>query len=122
MLSTKTSFDARLKASRSRWRAKALAEARLRVLSVLLFSFMLMPRLAAAQVPPAAVNACVACHARQEDQRVATPAALFSGSDVHRENGFKCTDCHGGNAAATDKARAHDPAQQFKGRPAGQAI
>jgi hypothetical protein len=44
MQSTQTSFDARLKASRCSWRAKASAEPRLRVLSVLLFAFMLVPR------------------------------------------------------------------------------
>jgi predicted CXXCH cytochrome family protein len=131
MQSTKTPIDARMKASRSRCkataarffrRAKASAEPSLRVLVVMVLAALLFPRGMAAQTAPAATNTCVACHATQQDQRIATPAALFSGSDVHRENGFKCADCHGGNPAATDKARAHDPAQQFKGRPAGQAI
>ena len=79
------------------------------------------PRLASAQTPPAA-NLCVTCHSTQTDARLATPATLFSQPDIHRESGFTCADCHGGNPSAGDKARAHDPAQQFKGRPAGQAI
>src|SRR5580765_1409697 len=131
MQSTKAPVDGRLKASRSRCRAtaarffrraKASAEPSLRVLAVILLAELLFPRGMAAQTAPAATNTCVACHATQQDQRVATPAALFSGGDVHRENGFKCADCLVENPAATEKARAHDPAQQFKGRPAGQAI
>jgi hypothetical protein len=64
----------------------------------------------------------LACHTTQQDQRIAAPAALFSQPDIHRENGFVCADCHGGDPSAGDKARAHDAAKQFKGRPAGQAI
>src|SRR5262245_21055602 len=136
---TKTYFDARLKASRSSWRAtparfsrratagrffrRALALAEpLRVVAVLLLAEFLFPQGTTAQTAPAVTNACVTCHAKEQDQRVGTPAFLCCANDVHRENGFKCADCHGGNPAATDKARAHDPAQQFRGRPAGQAI
>jgi predicted CXXCH cytochrome family protein len=82
---------------------------------------VLLSRGAAAQ-PATAVNGCVACHSTQQDQRIAAPAALFSQPDVHRESGFTCADCHGGDPAAVDKARAHDAAKRFKGRPAGQAI
>jgi predicted CXXCH cytochrome family protein len=71
--------------------------------------------------PAPAVNACLTCHATQADTRLATPAALFSGTDVHRERGFACADCHGGDPAAGDKARAHDAAKGFKGAPKGQA-
>jgi len=67
---------------------------------------------------PAATNSCLACHATQQDARIATPAALFTQPDVHRESGFACADCHGGNPAAADKAAAHDIAKQFKGKPA----
>jgi predicted CXXCH cytochrome family protein len=83
---------------------------------------LFVPRVVTAQPAPTAANTCVACHSTQQDQRIATPAALFSQPDVHRENGFVCADCHGGNPASADKARAHDAARQFKGRPAGQAI
>jgi len=75
---------------------------------------------AVAQPAPAA-NTCLTCHATLTDARLATPATLFSGTDVHRERGFACVDCHGGDPTEGDKARAHDPARGFKGAPAGQA-
>ena len=75
---------------------------------------------AIAQPAPAA-NTCLTCHATLTDIRLATPAKLFAGTDVHREHGFSCVDCHGGDPAAGDKARAHDAARGFKGAPAGQA-
>jgi predicted CXXCH cytochrome family protein len=78
------------------------------------------PSRAVAQPAPAA-NSCLTCHATLTDTRLATPAKLFSGTDVHREHGFACVDCHGGDPAAGDKARAHDAARGFKGVPAGGA-
>src|SRR5262245_17973902 len=72
---------------------------------------------------PAAVNQCVACHTTREEPRLSAPAAAFGGAaDVHRERGFGCVDCHGGNPAAADKAAGHDPARGFKGKPAGAAV
>jgi predicted CXXCH cytochrome family protein len=47
---------------------------------------------------------------------------LFSQQDVHRDRGFACTDCHGGNAVATDKAKAHDAARGYKGKPSGAQV
>jgi len=82
--------------------------------------FALAPSRAAAQ-PPAPANSCLTCHATLTDTRLATPATLFSGTDVHREQGFACVDCHGGDPGAGDKLRAHDPARGFKGKPTGQA-
>jgi predicted CXXCH cytochrome family protein len=72
-------------------------------------------------------NSCVACHSTLQDQRLATPAKLFSGQDVHRDKGFECVDCHGGNPTNADKARAHDvggreSAMAFRGKPTGQAV
>lgn len=64
-------------------------------------------------------NQCLTCHASQQDARIAAPAALFSGADVHRERGFACIDCHGGNAGAADKTAAHDASRGFKGAPRG---
>jgi predicted CXXCH cytochrome family protein len=78
-------------------------------------------RQASAQPAPP-VNQCATCHATQTDARLSTPAALFRGSDVHRERGFACADCHGGDPSASDKARAHDTARSFQGKPAGAAI
>jgi predicted CXXCH cytochrome family protein len=81
---------------------------------------MLLLLLALAAGPEA--NHCVTCHATQQDQRVARPAILFTEPDVHREKGFACVDCHGGDPTAADKASAHDRARLFKGKPAGQAV
>jgi len=72
-------------------------------------------------------NTCVICHSKGLEPRLTAPAALFVGADVHRERGFACVDCHGGNPGADDKARAHDTAGRsaatpFIGKPSGQAI
>jgi predicted CXXCH cytochrome family protein len=82
---------------------------------------LLLTLTAAAAAVPAA-NQCVACHATAQDQRIAAPAALFSGPDVHRERGFACVDCHGGDPSASQKAPAHDASHGFKGKPSGQAV
>jgi len=65
-------------------------------------------------------NSCLTCHSTQTDKRLSTPTQLFTQTDIHRENGFACVDCHGGNAAESDKARSHDAARGFRGKPAGQ--
>src|SRR6476469_7899876 len=81
-----------------------------------------------AQTPPtSAPNSCLACHSTLADARLATPAKLFAGQDVHRDKGFECVDCHGGNPTSTDKVRAHDvggreSAMAFRGKPTGQAL
>jgi predicted CXXCH cytochrome family protein len=67
-------------------------------------------------------NHCVTCHAAQPDQRLARPAVLFTAPDVHREKGFACIDCHGGDPTTTEAPKAHDPARRFKGKPAGQSV
>ncbi len=69
----------------------------------------------------ARVNNCLTCHASQQDTRLSTPASLFTAPDIHRERGFACVDCHGGNAAASDKAQGHDQSRGFRGAPRGQA-
>jgi predicted CXXCH cytochrome family protein len=91
-----------------------------RCLPVLVVMALFSPARAVAQPAPPA-NTCLTCHAALTDTRLATPARLFSGTDVHRERGFACIDCHGGDPAAGDKARAHDAARGFKGAPSGQA-
>jgi len=91
------------------------------VLHVVWLAVVFMPRVVTAQ-SAATQNTCVSCHATQKDARIATPASLFTQPDIHRESGFVCTDCHGGDPSKAEKARAHDAAKQFKGRPAGQAI
>jgi predicted CXXCH cytochrome family protein len=76
---------------------------------------------AAAPATPAA-NGCLSCHATQNDARLAAPATLFTQSDLHRENGFTCIDCHGGDASASDRPHAHDGGRGFKGKPSGPAV
>ena len=81
---------------------------------------LLVPAGAAGQPAPAA-NTCLTCHGSLQDGRLAKPAALFSQPDIHRESGFACVNCHGGDPAATGKTRAHDKARGFKGAPSGEA-
>src|SRR5947209_11779028 len=86
-----------------------------------------VPGIVHAQPPATTVNSCLTCHAALPDQRLAAPAKLYAGQDVHRERGFECVDCHGGSPASADKARAHDisgrdAAMPFRGKPAGQAV
>ena len=80
------------------------------------------PGRAAAQSAGVATNTCLTCHATQQDARLSTPSARFSQQDVHRERGFACVDCHGGNPTATQTPQAHDTGRGFKGKPAGQAV
>jgi predicted CXXCH cytochrome family protein len=70
----------------------------------------------------AALTACETCHKTQAETRLASPAHDFSTSDVHRDRGFTCVDCHGGNPNEADKVKAKAPATGFKGKPAGQAV
>src|SRR6266508_2260506 len=74
----------------------------------------------AAQIPTA-TNTCRTCHAGLQATRLATPANVFVQQDIHRESGFGCVDCHGGDAAAADAKRSHDASRGFKGAPKGQA-
>jgi hypothetical protein len=78
-------------------------------------------RVASAQ-PASAPNQCVTCHSTQSDSRVARPAASFTQSDVHRERGFGCVDCHGGNASASAEAQAHDASKGYRGKPSGAQV
>jgi predicted CXXCH cytochrome family protein len=75
-----------------------------------------------AQTAAAPPNSCVTCHTALPDARLARPAADFAQQDVHRERGFTCIECHGGDVSASEKLRAHDPSRGFKGKPTGQAV
>ena len=75
---------------------------------------------AAAQTAPPA-NSCVSCHATLTDARLLAPAREFAADDVHRERGFACIDCHGGNPDVPDAAKAHDRTKGFIGAPRGAA-
>jgi len=67
-------------------------------------------------------DTCVSCHAGLPESRLARPAELFAQPDIHRESGFACPDCHGGDPGATEKSRAHDGAHGFRGKPMGLAV
>ncbi len=75
-----------------------------------------------AQAQPAPASGCETCHRAHSEATVAAPARLFGATDVHRDRGFTCVDCHGGNPGETDKARAKAPSTGFRGKPSGQAI
>jgi predicted CXXCH cytochrome family protein len=80
-----------------------------------------------ASAAPAAAQAalpsgCQTCHQDQAQPALAAPAQAFAGTDVHRDRGFTCVDCHGGNPNETDKVKAKAPATGFKGKPAGQMV
>src|SRR5262249_14893734 len=89
---------------------------------------MAIPTGAAPAQPVAAEpNTCVGCHATLQDTRLSTPVTLSSRQDVHRDKGFLCIDCHGGNPTVADRTRAHDAsgresAMAFRGKPAGEAV
>jgi predicted CXXCH cytochrome family protein len=53
---------------------------------------------------------------------LATPARDFALTDVHRDRGFSCVNCHGGDPAATDKAAAKAPSTGFRGKPTGAQV
>ncbi len=105
-------------------RLRAAAAQALAAMIVVLVALVASP--ASAQ-PAAAPNSCATCHATLSDQRLSVPALTFTGPDVHREKGFQCVDCHGGNPKAADKVQAHDVSGRdsvplFRGKPAGSTI
>lgn len=78
------------------------------------------PGVAAAQ--PAQASGCETCHKEHPQPALSAPARDFAATDVHRERGFTCVDCHGGDPNQTDQARAKAPATGFRGKPSGQAV
>ena len=81
------------------------------------FLTVAMPTAADAQAARAAANQCAVCHGGLTGALAAADVA----ADVHGSRGFTCADCHGGDAAATDKAAAHAAARGFVGRLGGSA-
>jgi predicted CXXCH cytochrome family protein len=93
------------------------------VRTVLFVAFVLTLAASGAEAQqPAAATGCQSCHASQQSAALATPARDFALTDVHRDRGFSCVDCHGGDPAASDKAAAKAPSTGFRGKPAGQQI
>lgn len=70
---------------------------------------------------PTAPTTCQTCHEGQTRSNLATPAHDFGASDVHRNRGFTCVDCHGGDANELDRVRAKAPGTGFTGTPSGAA-
>jgi len=68
-----------------------------------------------------AIDSCVSCHAALPQTELSSPAAAFR-TDIHNQRGFRCIDCHGGDATAQDKVRAKDPSKGYRGRPTGGQI
>jgi cytochrome c553 len=78
------------------------------------------PRAGAQQA--ATATGCQTCHASQQSATLATPARDFALTDVHRERGFTCVDCHGGDPSAADKVAAKAPSTSYRGKPSGTQI
>lgn len=73
---------------------------------------------AADTVPRAVGGTCLDCHRKLDEERLAAPARNF-GADVHGATGFGCVACHGGDATAATKERAHE---RFVGEPAKRLV
>lgn len=76
--------------------------------------------LAAATAAAAAEDSCIQCHRGKEGK--VGEAVRLAESDIHFRRGFTCTSCHGGDGAAPEKERAHDPAKGYRGAPKGLAV
>jgi predicted CXXCH cytochrome family protein len=59
-------------------------------------------------------DTCVACHVELEDE-LGQPAKVFQ-DDLHRELGFSCADCHGGDATSLDMEVSMSPQKGFVGK------
>jgi predicted CXXCH cytochrome family protein len=91
------------------------------VAAVLMASSVCLSAALAHAQPSSDANTCLTCHSTQQDKRLAAPAALFGGTDVHRESRFACVDCHGGDGSAVDAPHAHAAGRGFQGAPRGAA-
>jgi hypothetical protein len=67
--------------------------------------------------PPVAQNenSCVTCHTNLGGKS-AEAVQDWNGS-IHAQRGVVCADCHGGDAAGTDKEAAHSASANFVGKP-----
>lgn len=79
---------------------------------------MLLSATVSAQSKP---NRCAVCHASLPEPELAAPSRATTG-DVHDTAGIRCADCHGGDPAASEKARGHDPARGYRAGPSGGTI
>ncbi|MBI1940333.1 MAG: cytochrome c3 family protein [Acidobacteria bacterium] len=83
----------------------------MRIAAVTIVSFLLAGGLLAA---PAPEDTCVTCHALLEG-KLADAVKKFE-SDVHRQLGLGCADCHGGDPA-DESMDSMSPAKGFRGTP-----
>ena len=67
-----------------------------------------------------AKDSCIECHSVLGGSQQ-KPAALFK-DDIHMSRGFRCVDCHGGDAASDDPGIAMSRARGFKGKIARTAV
>jgi len=65
-------------------------------------------------LPLAAKDSCLDCHSALEG-KLRAPALAFS-NDVHRQHGFGCADCHGGDPLQDDPQSAMSRARGFIGK------
>lgn len=64
--------------------------------------------------PVASKDTCLDCHSLLEGP-LAQPAQAFA-NDIHRQNGFTCADCHGGDPTSEDPEASMSPAKGFRGK------
>ena len=77
------------------------------LVALALFSVVLAQTKPASQSPDYRNNNCVTCHAQLTTPLTVSSRYFEWHSSVHRDTGVSCEKCHGGNAAAPDKAKAH---------------
>ncbi len=58
-------------------------------------------------------DTCLECHGAMEGD-LARPAQLFA-DDIHKENGFSCVDCHGGEPSSYDPEESMSVNKGFRG-------
>jgi len=69
----------------------------------------------AAGASAATKDSCLACHSALEEDKLLKPVKEFE-SDIHRQAGLTCADCHGGDPS-DDSMDAMSRAKGFRGAP-----
>jgi predicted CXXCH cytochrome family protein len=64
--------------------------------------------------PAASKDTCLDCHSLLEDS-LAQPAQAFA-NDIHRQYGFTCAGCHGGDPTSEDPEVSMSAAKGFRGK------
>ncbi len=59
-------------------------------------------------------DTCVECH-REMEGDLARPMQLFA-DDIHKQNGFSCADCHGGDPSSYDPEESMSVNKGFRGK------